>query len=708
MGAADYAAMRVQLGLVIGSNVQAFDADLAAIASLTLAQNKFYARTGSGSGVADAVILIGSDFSLSGNTLSLSSSYIVSGSAATVLSLTVTGGDINLTGSVIATDGLTGSALVISNGSFAATVQSTNLTANRAIQWPNIPGTVLVSNAGTVEIGTASSVDASIVLYNGSNSNTVIYAAGAPTGSLTLNPPVQTGTKTLAVINAAQSWTGVQSFTSPDITTSITTPSTTLAVFNATATTVNAFGATTSLNIGAAAALVLNFGGHTSAAELRFLEPSGSGTNYIGFKAAAMAASTTYVLPTVAATAGQVLSADSTPTNLKWIDLSAGSSLTSTFVGYGSGANALTGEAAFTYDASINTLTVENLSMAGTATIATVNATTLTPTNIAPAVDATTPLGDSTHGWSRIYMGSGGIISFASTNWVATHTSGILTVGTGDLRVTTAGTNTASVVTVGGTQSLTNKKLGSLTTNGLVTTSSSDGTLSVTVPGTGVLTALAVNVGSAGAFITFNGDAGTPSALVATNATGTASALNIGGAAASLSVSGQTGKITFTGLASTNRIKTVRDAADTILELGGSYTPTGTWTSVTMVTPVLGTPASGNLSNCTADGTNAVGYRNVPQNAKTGSYTLLATDVGKVVPNTTGGWTVNNSVHTAGDVITVYNDSGSSQNITAGTITTMRLAGTATTGTRALAQRGLATLYFQTASEVIVSGAGVT
>ena len=35
------------------------------------------------------------------------------------------------------------------------------------------------------------------------------------------------------------------------------------------------------------------------------------------------------------------------------------------------------------------------------------------------------------------------------------------------------------------------------------------------------------------------------------------------GSAAALSVSGQTGLITLTGIASTNRIKTVRDAADT-------------------------------------------------------------------------------------------------------------------------------------------------
>lgn len=71
------------------------------------------------------------------------------------------------------------------------------------------------------------------------------------------------------------------------------------------------------------------------------------------------------------------------------------------------------------------------------------------------------------------------------------------------------------------------------------------------------------------------------------------------GSAASLSISGQTALLTFAGLISTNRIKTVRDAADTVLELGGSYTPTGTWTSLTLVTPALGTPASGTLTNCT-------------------------------------------------------------------------------------------------------------
>ena len=65
----------------------------------------------------------------------------------------------------------------------------------------------------------------------------------------------------------------------------------------------------------------------------------------------------------------------------------------------------------------------------------------------------------STGEWSDLFLASGAVFNFANGNWVATHSSGILTVGTGDLRVTTAGTNASSVVTVGGTQTLANKTL---------------------------------------------------------------------------------------------------------------------------------------------------------------------------------------------------------------------------------------------------------
>jgi hypothetical protein len=107
-----------------------------------------------------------------------------------------------------------------------------------------------------------------------------------------------------------------------------------------------------------------------------------------------------------------------------------------------------------------------------------------------------------------------------------------------------------------------------------------------------------------------------------------------------------------------------------------------------------------------------VGYLNIPQNAQTSAYVAAATDVGKHISITTGGVTVNASVFSAGDVFTIYNNSGSSQNITAGSGVTFRLAGTATSGTpRTVSQYGLATVLCVTggASPVFVlSGAGVT
>jgi hypothetical protein len=102
----------------------------------------------------------------------------------------------------------------------------------------------------------------------------------------------------------------------------------------------------------------------------------------------------------------------------------------------------------------------------------------LTSTALSPGADGGSSLGTTTLGWQNLFANTGFVLNIENSDWVATHTAGILTVGTGDLRVTTAGTDSASVVTVGGTQTLTNKTLTSptLTTPALGT------------PGSGVLT----------------------------------------------------------------------------------------------------------------------------------------------------------------------------------------------------------------------------
>lgn len=99
-----------------------------------------------------------------------------------------------------------------------------------------------------------------------------------------------------------------------------------------------------------------------------------------------------------------------------------------------------------------------------------------------PTSDDGAALGDTTHNFSDLFLATGAVLNYANSNVVVTHTSGILTMGTGDFRVTTAGTNTASVVTVGGTQTLAAKTLTtpvigvatgtSLAATGLITSSS--------------------------------------------------------------------------------------------------------------------------------------------------------------------------------------------------------------------------------------------
>jgi hypothetical protein len=102
------------------------------------------------------------------------------------------------------------------------------------------------------------------------------------------------------------------------------------------------------------------------------------------------------------------------------------------------------------------------------------------------------------------------------------------------------------------------------------------------------------------------------------------------------------------------------------------------------------------------------GIRAIPQNSKTAAYTLVAADVGKHVNITTGGVTVPSGVFSAGDAISIYNDSASNQTITQGSSVTLRQVGTANTGNRTLAQRGLCTVLCVASNEFVISGGGLS
>jgi hypothetical protein len=121
----------------------------------------------------------------------------------------------------------------------------------------------------------------------------------------------------------------------------------------------------------------------------------------------------------------------------------------------------------------------------------------------------------------------------------------------------------------------------------------------------------------------------------------------------------------------------------------------------------LGTPSSGTLSSCTVDGTNSVGYRNIPNSgAKTASYTLVAGDVGKFIElGTSGTVVVPASVFAAGDVISIFNNTGASISCTCSAITDFYKGGTDTDiSTFSVTTRGVATILFITATRAVVTG----
>lgn len=147
---------------------------------------------------------------------------------------------------------------------------------------------------------------------------------------------------------------------------------------------------------------------------------------------------------------------------------------------------------------------------------------------------------------------------------------------------------------------------------------------------------------------------------------------------------------------------------------------TGTGALVFANTPTLTTPnvgaatgtslsVSGNISTSGGSVSDSSGnVRTVPQNAKTSGYTLVIGDSGKHISITTGGVTVPSGVFSAGDAVTIYNNSSSSQTITQGSSVTLRQSGTANTGNRTLAQYGLVTVLCVASNTFVIAGTGLS
>jgi hypothetical protein len=242
-----------------------------------------------------------------------------------------------------------------------------------------------------------------------------------------------------------------------------------------------------------------------------------------------------------------------------------------------------------------------------------------------------------------------------------------------------------------------------------VASSVADGVATIDFGSTGLTpnTATSGAVTVAGTLAIANGGTGTTSTTftnLTANVTGTLPVANGGTGITSLGA----GVATFLGTpSSANLASAVTDETGT-----GALVFA---TSPTLVTPLLGTPTSGVLSACTVDGTDAVGFRNIPQNSQSAAYTLVLADAGKhifhpVGDNNARTFTIpaNSSVaYPIGTALTFINMAVANVTI-AITTDTLTLSPAGTTGSRTLATNGSATCIKITSTSWLISGSGLT
>ena len=162
----------------------------------------------------------------------------------------------------------------------------------------------------------------------------------------------------------------------------------------------------------------------------------------------------------------------------------------------------------------------------------------------------------------------------------------------------------------------------------------------------------------------------------------------------------------FVGTAVANIVDSAPAALDTLNELAAALGDDANFS--TTVTNSLATKAP--LASPTFSGTVSDGdgdMRAIPQSgsAKTSSYTLTTSDVGNFIEIGSGGSiTIPNSTFSAGDAVSIFNNTTGDRTITC-SITTAYVGGTdSDVASVTLATRGVCTILFISATVCVITG----
>ena len=570
----------------------------------------------------------------------------------------------------------------------------------------------------TLGLGVASTTTGTFNLYNSASANAVSLKSGNNTAAWTLTLPTSGGTNNYALLTDGSGTTSWGAVATGTINTGTVGQITYYSGTNTLSGTTTGTGVLTALgnNTNSAGGLpVLNGSGFLAVAQGGTATGTagiGAFNNITGYTAsgATGTTSTNLVFSTSPTITTPTISGNETHTGTGALFLADFSNATvaSRFSFQTSTTNGLTGIYA-----------LPNGTATGAAWQATNNSDPTNASKIMITTNASTDVqlvsginGTGTYLPLSIYTNGGKSAEFSTTKGTFTlgvsgSTAGVLgiagsTAGTVSIQgAASAGTYNFNLPTSAGTSGQP------LLSGGGGASSMTFGTLGVSGGGTGLTS------GTSGGVLYYSA-----TGTLASSAALTASALVIGGGAGVAPSTTTTGAgiLTFLGTPSSANLATA------VTDETGSGSLVFA-TSPTLATPRLAGSSSGytTFASSNSSATNytvtfpaenmTVGFRNIPQNSQTSAYVAAIGDVGKHISITTGGVTVNASVFSAGDVFTIYNNSGSNQTITAGASVTFRLAGTATTGNRTLAQYGVATLLCVTGGATptfVVSGGGVT
>lgn len=142
-----------------------------------------------------------------------------------------------------------------------------------------------------------------------------------------------------------------------------------------------------------------------------------------------------------------------------------------------------------------------------------------------------------------------------------------------------------------------------------------------------------------------------------------------------------------------------------LLTVNGNVASSSTSTGSMIITGGVG--LSGNLFSGGTVNDSKGEIREIPVNDQGGGYTLVAADHGKMI-RASSTVTIPSGVFTAGQNISVYNNTAGNITISQGSGATLRQSGTSSTGNRTLAQRAFAAIICVNTNEFVISGSGLS